>query len=106
MYISRLVGALVDGYWSRVLRSGLRSGVGLVSEVVAEGCESNCTCARRSFTTANTSRIVAAMSLVRCSKASSLAWMALSLALTGAELALLEVLFEIVDCLVRDAAVD
>ena len=32
--------------------------------------------------------------------------MALSLALTGAELALLEVLFEIVDCLVRDAAVD
>ncbi len=86
-----------------MFRSGLRSGVGLVSEVVAEVCESDCTCVRRSFTAANTSRIVAAMSLVRCSKASSLACMALSLALTGAELALLDVLFEAIDCLARDA---
>ena len=61
---------------------------------------------RKSFTTANTSRIVAAKSLVRCSKASNLDCMALSLALTGAELALLDVLFEVADCLARDAAVD
>ena len=60
---------------------------------------------RNSFTAENTSRIVVAMSLVRCSKASSLDWIALSIALTGAELVLLDALFEVADVLVRDATV-
>ena len=60
---------------------------------------------RNSFTAENTSRIVAAMSLVRCSKACSLDWMAISAALTGAELVLLDALLDAADVLVRDATV-